>query len=102
VPPTASAGGGSRSPVWSTIRATVLGHAIELVATADTAFGASLLAAAGSVHPDLATASSAMVRPGRLVEPDPAESEALDARYAEWVGALEERGWLDRVPAAPG
>jgi sugar (pentulose or hexulose) kinase len=91
-----AAGGGSRSPLWSQIRATVLDMPLRVAANADTAFGAALLAAAGSVHRDLAAASTAMVAPGALVEPDPAERDALERSYHRFVDALAERGWIAR------
>ncbi len=93
-PPMYAAGGGSRSPVWSRIRATALGVPVQVADHADTAFGAALLAAAGSVHTDLGAASRAMVAPGTLVEPDPSEQDALDRSYRRFVDALVNRGWV--------
>ncbi len=98
--PMYAAGGGSRSPLWSRIRATTLGMPVRVARNADTAFGAALLAAAGSVHADLGTASAAMVATGTLVEPDPTERDALDRSYRRFVDALVDRGWVP--PAAAG
>lgn len=83
-----AAGGGSRSPLWTRIRATVLGRPLLVADHAETAFGAALLAAAGTVHPDLTASAAAMVRPGREVEPDAREQAALDASYATFAAAL--------------
>jgi sugar (pentulose or hexulose) kinase len=94
-PPVRTAGGGGASEVWSSIRASVLGMPVVRAADADTAFGACVLAAAGSIHPSLAEASAAMVaEPGPPVEPDPAEEEQLDAGYERFVAGLRDRGWL--------
>jgi sugar (pentulose or hexulose) kinase len=89
-----AAGGGSRSPLWTRIRATVLGRPLRVADHAETAFGAALLAASGTLHPDLTASAAAMVRPGRDVEPDAREHAALDASYATFTAALRERGWL--------
>lgn len=93
-PPIAAAGGGSRSPVWSRLRASVLGVPLAVAANGDTAFGACVLAAAGTLHPDVTTAVGEMVAVTQQVDPDPAEAGRLEASYVRFVGALSERGWL--------
>ena len=93
--PLRSAGAGSQSDVWAAIRATVLGVPITRPASADTAFGACVLAAAGTLHPTLAHATDAMVdQAGAAVEPVPAEGERLEASYRRFIEALTGRGWL--------
>ncbi|WP_030592035.1 FGGY-family carbohydrate kinase [Streptomyces anulatus] len=92
--PLYAAGGGSRSAVWTAIRATVLDRPVRVAGRAETAFGAALLAATGTLHEDLAASAAAMVRPGALVEPVPEERPALDDAYGHFVAALRERGWL--------
>ncbi|QKV92643.1 carbohydrate kinase [Streptomyces sp. NA02950] len=89
-----AAGGGSRSPLWTRIRATVLGRPLRVADHAETAFGAALLAASGTLHPDLATAAAAMVRTGRDIEPHQKERGALEDSYAAFTAALRDRGWL--------
>ncbi|MER6140692.1 FGGY family carbohydrate kinase [Streptomyces sparsogenes] len=89
-----AAGGGSRSPLWTRIRATALGMPLRVADHAETAFGAALLAASGTLHPDLAAAASAMVRTGRDIEPDETERAALDESYTAFTAALRERGWI--------
>lgn len=97
--PLHAAGGGSRSALWNRIRATVLGMPLRVADRAETAFGAVLLAAAGTLHPSLEEAATAMTGDGELVEPVPEEKAALDASYARFVAELERRGWLE-PPAA--
>ncbi|MEU6042716.1 FGGY-family carbohydrate kinase [Streptomyces griseus] len=92
--PLYAAGGGSRSAVWTAIRATVLNRPVRVVERAETAFGAALLAATGTLHEDLTASAAAMVRTGALVEPVPAERPALEDAHARFVEALRERGWL--------
>jgi sugar (pentulose or hexulose) kinase len=95
-PPLRTAGGGSRSRVWSTIRATVLGRpVVDCPSGADTAFGACILAAAGTLHPSLTAAGEAMVAdPGHPVEPVAAERERLEDGCGRFLEAIRERGWL--------
>lgn len=89
-----SAGGGSRSAVWNTIRATVLGRPLLAKPGASTALGACILAAAGTLHPDLAPATAAMAAGGELVEPDASEYDAMDLSYRRFLSGLVERGWV--------
>jgi D-ribulokinase len=91
-----AAGGGSRSALWTRIRATALGMPLRVADHAETAFGAALLAASGTLHPDLEASAAAMVRTGRDIEPDETERAALDESYAAFTAALRERGWLGR------
>jgi xylulokinase len=92
--PERSAGRGGSSRVWAGVRATVLGRPILVVEGADTAFGACILAAAGTLHADLVTAGTAMVAEGEVVTPTDAEGDALEESFARFVVALSERGWL--------
>lgn len=87
-------GGGSRSPVWLRIRATVQGRPVEVPREPASGFGAAVLAAAATVHDGLPAAVTAMVRTRERVEPDDRERTALEASYARFVDALTERGWV--------
>ncbi len=99
-PPVVVAGGGSRSRVWNRIRATVLDLPVLEAPDASTARGAGMLAAAGSLHPDLSASTEAMAASGDQVDPDAESRAALEASYERFLGALVERGWLDRRPPA--
>lgn len=93
--PLRSAGGGSRSDVWTAIRATVLGVAIARPATANTSFGACILAAAGTLHPSLDAATDAMVDDTHAhVDPVAGEGDRLEESYRRFADAVAERGWL--------
>ncbi len=89
-----TAGGGARSVAWCRIRASVLDTPVLRVKGAGTALGAALLAASGSVHPDLSAAAAAMVPDGELVEPVRAEVSQLDDSYQRFVDELTVRGWI--------
>jgi len=93
--PLRSAGAGSGSDVWTAVRATVLDRTIVRPASADTAFGACVLAAAGTVHESLQAATDAMVATaGPAVEPVPSERARLEDSYRRFVAAVTERGWV--------
>jgi D-ribulokinase len=93
--PLRSAGAGSGSDTWAAIRATVLDVDIVRPASADTAFGACILAAAGTLHATLGDATDAMVAPpGEPVAPVADERERLEDSYGRFTAALRERGWL--------
>jgi D-ribulokinase len=100
-PPFASAGGGTRSRVWTTIRATVLSAELVVPARPETSFGACVLAAAGTLHPDLTAAGRAMVRTAGSVHPVEAEGARLDESYRRLVGELRRRGWLGDATPTP-
>jgi sugar (pentulose or hexulose) kinase len=92
--PLLAAGGGSRSPLWTRIRATVTGLGLRVAGTAETGYGAALLAA-GGILPGGLTAAHSEGPGGTLVEPDPGEQEALERSYRRFCVALRERGWID-------
>jgi sugar (pentulose or hexulose) kinase len=96
--PLHTAGGGSRSALWNRIRATVLGRPLRVADRAETAFGAALLAASGTLHPDLTTSATEMTGPGHLVDPLEAERAALEDAYGLFCEQLALRGWLPRTP----
>ncbi|MEV0054143.1 FGGY family carbohydrate kinase [Saccharopolyspora shandongensis] len=89
-----TAGGGARSIAWCQIRASVLDKPVLRVQGAGTALGAALLAASGSIYPNLSTAAAAMVPGGELVEPVRAEVRQLDDSYRRFVDELRARGWV--------
>ncbi|NSC24965.1 carbohydrate kinase, partial [Streptomyces albus subsp. chlorinus] len=98
--PLHAAGGASRSRLWTRIRATTLGMPLRVVPHAETALGAALLAATGTLHPSLEEAAAAMTSDGHLVDPLPGEKAALDDSYGRFVQELTHRGWLSPLPAA--
>lgn len=90
-------GGGSSSAVWNTIRATVLNTALQAKPGAGTALGACILAAAGTLHPDLQSATAAMSSKGEFFSPLENEIDALESGYRRFLKEVENQGWC-RVP----
>jgi xylulokinase len=89
-------GGGTRSRVWTTIRASVLGRPVTRPAQPASAFGAALLAAAAWTGSTLAATTGRAVRAAEVVDPDPAQVDALEEGYQRLLAELRRRGWSDR------
>jgi sugar (pentulose or hexulose) kinase len=92
-------GGGTRSLVWTTIRASVLGRPVTRPAEPSSAFGAALLAAAAWAGSTLSGTTDRAVRPAEVVDPDPAQVDALEEGYQRLLAELRRRGWLYDRPA---
>lgn len=88
-------GGGSRSLVWTGIRATVLDRPISLPVEPSSGFGAAVLAA--SLDLGLPAAGAAMVRIARIVEPG-ADSDRLESNYHDFLDLLSRHGHLETAP----
>jgi sugar (pentulose or hexulose) kinase len=88
-------GGGSGSPVWTGIRASVLGRPVTRPAEPSSAFGAAVLAAAAVTGARPGEAADRMVRAAEVVDPDPAQTGPLEEGYRRLVAELHRRGWLD-------
>ncbi len=88
-------GGGSRSDVWTQLRADVTGRTYHRPACTESAFGAAVLAAAGAAHGnDLVVAITAMVRIERTFTPVEKFKPRYDELHERFKLALQQRGWL--------
>jgi len=92
-----STGGGSRSDVWMQCRADVTGRVMHRPACAESAFGAAILAAAGTHHGDVASAIDAMVRIEKTFVPNVARAGEYGSRYRQFCMHLQERGYLEHL-----
>ena len=89
------AGGGTRSSVWTTIRASVLGRPVSRPAEPSSGFGAAVLAGAAVTGAHPAEAADRMVRIVEVIDPDPAQVGPLEEGYRRLTDELRRRGWLD-------
>mgnify|MGYP005841296919 CR=1 FL=1 len=89
-----AAGGANRSPAWLQLRADIGGRRLAVPAVSGAAMGAAILAAGQVWYPGLAAAARHLVRIERVVEPRPQLRAAYDERYARFLKALQERGYL--------
>ena len=81
-----SAGGGSRSAIWSEIRATVMNRDIATVKDSGSDIGAAMIAAAahrgGDLAKELDKFNSSTVQ---ITHPNKSERDALELRYQEFL-----------------
>ena len=88
-----TAGGGARSEVWLQMRANVLQRPLAVAAATGAGFGAAVLAAAATLHPDLDSATAAMAHTSVTVTPQPATAERYEAGYQRFLAACTARGY---------
>jgi sugar (pentulose or hexulose) kinase len=88
-------GGGTRSRVWTTIRASVLDRPVIRPAEPSSAFGAAVLAAAALTGGSPVEAADRMVHAAEVVDPDPTQVGLLEEGYRRLTDELRRRGWLD-------
>jgi len=96
VGPIRTVGGAAHSDLWLRIRASACNRPFIVPVVADAAMGAAVLAATGHLHPDLRSATQAMVRSGNEVTPDLAWVPVYEERYARFKDELRARGYLSR------
>ena len=86
IPTTKICGGGSKSPLWRTIFANVLGIPLELVKTEQgPGYGGAMLAMVGcGQYASVQAASDALVEVASTVQPDPELTAKYEARYQQF------------------
>lgn len=89
-----TAGGGSNSDVWLTIRANVLNRPVHKCGNVTGAAGAAIVAAAGSHFGTLTEAAQAMTRIEKTTLPEPALAEAYARQYRNFIQTLTEKGFI--------
>ncbi len=82
-------GGGSKSAIWSRIRATVLHRPISLVKTSGSDIGAAMIAAAGHRGADVGAGLDVFNSSiAQVITPDENEMVALENRYQEFLSLI--------------
>ena len=86
IPTTKICGGGSKSPLWKTIFANVLGIPLEIVKTEQgPGYGGAMLAMVGcGQFESVQAAADALVSVASTVEPDPALTAVYEKRYQQF------------------
>ncbi len=86
IPRSMLCGGGSKSGLWRTILANVLGIPLDIPATEQgPGYGGAMLAmVAAGQFPTVQAAADALVQTADTVEPDPALTALYDARYQQF------------------
>ncbi len=89
-----STGGGSRSDVWMQCRADVTGRVLQRPACGESAFGAAVLAAAGTFYADLQEAVGQMVCIERSFTPDGKHAARYQQLFERFCDELRVRSYL--------
>jgi D-ribulokinase len=87
-------GGGTRSPLWSRLRASILGKILVQPMITETAMGAAVLAAAGCWYGSASRSAAEMVQRQAHYEPELVWESVYSDRYAGFLAELERRGYL--------
>ena len=88
-------GGAVKAPVWSQIRADVMGKRLIEPAVAETAFGGILLACSAALDCTVSDAAEKMVRTARVFEPDPVKQGKYNELYDRFCSLCRDRGYID-------
>ncbi|MET4782361.1 FGGY family carbohydrate kinase [Glaciihabitans sp. UYNi722] len=90
-----SSGGGTKNEWWTQLRADLLKRPITIPRSSEGSIGMAILAAwAGTVGATLPETASRMSIIGRVVEPQPTSSAALNDRYDAFVAELISKDWM--------
>ncbi|MBX2953123.1 MAG: FGGY-family carbohydrate kinase [Leadbetterella sp.] len=89
-----SAGGGSNSDVWLSIRSTVMQVPVQKMKNTSGAAGAAVLAASGTYYSSLSEAAEAMIRPEKVVEPVASMISDYEHSYRNFIIELKKRNIL--------
>lgn len=89
-----TAGGGSRSDVWLTIRSNVLGLPLYKMKYVSGASGAAILAASRTCFHSLSEAVRSLARIEKVINPEQELVEKYKVLYGKFVKALREKGYV--------
>lgn len=89
-----TAGGGSNSDAWLTIRSSVLGLPIYKMKHGSGAVGAAILAASQTHFSSLAEAAKAMTQAEKEVLPQKDLRDAYGEQYKRFLQTMEEKGYI--------
>jgi xylulokinase len=86
-----TAGGASKSPVWTQIRANILQKQLRVSETTEAAAGSAILAASGALGCGISEAVRSMVRSIAIFDPDKKLKERYDEFYERFVEECKTR-----------
>jgi len=89
-----TAGGGSNSDAWLSIRSKVLNLPVRRMQQVSGAAGAAILAASKTSFHDIMEAAQALTHPEKEILPQPALSQRYDQYYHQFIHLLKEKGFL--------
>ena len=91
-----SSGGGTRSALWTQLRADSLAHPIALPESAEPSLGMAVLAASAVVDETVVQLAGRMTRIARTVDPEPRGVQRMAEGYDDFRDVLAEKGWVAR------
>lgn len=91
-----TAGGGSNSDVWLTIRSNVMNLPIYKMKHGSGAVGAAILAASQTHFSSLEEAATAMTQAEKEVHPQSHLAEAYEEQYQKFIAVMEGKGYIAR------
>lgn len=93
-----TAGGGSKSDAWLTIRSNVLGLPIYKMKHVSGAVGAAILAASKTYFSNIIQAANGMTRIEKEVRPDRTIVAEYEETYNQFITLLQEKGYIQKQP----
>jgi len=91
-----TAGGGSNSDAWLTIRANVLNVPVHKMKYVSGAIGAAVLAASTTHYPSIIEAARAMTKVDKTVKPEKELAEKYEANYQKFVQTMLNKGYIQK------
>lgn len=89
------AGGAVKAPVWSQIRADILGKRLVQPAMVEASYGTAVIAGTVSLGRNLCEAAELMVKHTRVFEPDVRRHAAYNGLYEEFCDICRKRNYID-------
>lgn len=89
-----TAGGGSNSPLWLSIRSNVLNLPLYKMKHVTGAVGAAILAASKTCFSTIMEAAAAMTQTEKEVHPEEALVAAYEAGYSRFIQTLKQKGYI--------
>jgi len=89
-----TAGGGSNSDSWLTIRSNVLNLPLRKMKNVSGAAGAAVLAASRTHYKTIVEAAQAMIQAEKIIHPDAALVAAYETTYQNFINTLKEKGYI--------
>jgi len=89
-----SSGGGTRSAVWTQLRADLLGRPVVIPRSSEPSLGMALLAAAATQERSLPDVADEMSGVGHVVDPSDSGGERMAGLYIELSDRWRARGWI--------
>lgn len=89
-----TAGGGSNSDTWLTIRSNVLNLPLRKMKNVSGAAGAAVLAASRTHFTTIVDAARAMIQAEKVIQPEAALAAKYETAYQQFIDTLKKKGYI--------